>query len=91
MNPGFARQVIHAESMTVARVYLQKGYRVPEHRHVNEQLSLIEKGRLRFEIGGREIDVGPGEAFQIPSNVPHAALALEDTEGVDIFTPVRED
>jgi quercetin dioxygenase-like cupin family protein len=91
MNPFFARRVIHADALTIARVYLKKGCLVPEHSHVNEQVSIIDQGVLRFRIGGREIDVRAGEALQIPPNVPHSAEALEDTEGIDVFTPVRED
>jgi len=91
LNPLFARQVIHAAQMTVARVYLAKGCAVPEHSHVNEQISIIEKGRLLFRLQGQEIVVGPGEALEIPPNVPHSAVALDDMEGIDLFTPVRED
>ena len=39
----------------------------------------------------REITVRAGEVVVIPSNVPHRALALEDTLDVDVFSPPRED
>ena len=32
-----------------------------------------------------------GEVLLIPSNVPHMAVALEDTLDVDVFSPPRED
>ena len=32
-----------------------------------------------------------GEVLHIPSNVPHKAIALEDTVDLDVFTPVRQD
>jgi hypothetical protein len=35
--------------------------------------------------------VGEGQVLPIPSNVPHAATAIEDTEEVDIFSPIRRD
>jgi len=44
MSPTFARQVIHSETMTVARVYLSKGCVVPEHSHHNEQISMVQQG-----------------------------------------------
>ena len=91
MNPSFARQVIHAETVTLARVYLSKGYVVPTHSHVNEQLSLIERGALKFLLDGKEVVVKTGEVLRIPPNVPHSAEALEDTVGIDFFSPVRED
>ena len=35
--------------------------------------------------------VAKGEVLVIPSNVPHRAVALEDTLDVDVFAPPRED
>ena len=32
-----------------------------------------------------------GEVLHIPSNVPHRAVALEDTLDLDIFSPIRTD
>ncbi len=46
VNPALTRQVIHAETMTVARLFLKKGCFVPEHSHHNEQISMIEEGSL---------------------------------------------
>ena len=35
--------------------------------------------------------VRAGEVLVIPSDVPHEAVALEDTLDVDVFSPPRED
>ena len=51
LSPLFSRQVIHGETMTVARVYLKKGGLVPEHSHPNEQISMLEQGSLKFVLG----------------------------------------
>ena len=91
LNPQFARQVIHGDSMTVARVYLAKGCVVPEHNHVNEQICMMERGEARFVIGGKEIVVKGGDVLRIPPGVPHAVEALEDMVAVDLFSPRRED
>lgn len=91
LNPAFERQVIHGDTVTLARVYLYKGCLVPMHSHVNEQLSHIESGALKFNLDGKEVIVRAGELLQIPPNVPHSAEALEDTVGFDFFAPVRQD
>jgi quercetin dioxygenase-like cupin family protein len=91
LNPLFARQAIHGEQFTIARLDIRRGCVVPEHSHHNEQLSMIERGRLKFLMGGEEIVVGPGQALLIPPNVPHSAEALEDCVATDVFTPRRED
>ncbi len=91
VNPTFARQVIHGETMTVARVYLKKGGLVPEHSHHNEQISMMEQGTLRFVLEGQELILKAGQVLRIPPNVPHSAEALEDSIAVDLFSPIRED
>ena len=91
MSRTFARQVIHGDSITVARVYLSKGCFVPEHSHHNEQISMMEEGRLKFVIGGVEKVLAAGEVVRIPPHVPHSAEALDDCVAVDIFSPPRED
>jgi quercetin dioxygenase-like cupin family protein len=64
---------------------------VPEHHHESEQITYILEGALKFEIEGKEIVVGKGQVLLIPSNVPHRAVALEDTLDLDIFSPIRTD
>jgi quercetin dioxygenase-like cupin family protein len=91
MNPLFDRQVIHAGTITLARLVIRKGAVVPRHSHVNEQISTIEKGSLTFQIEGKEITVRAGESLVIPPHVPHSAEAREDCVAVDVFSPVRED
>jgi quercetin dioxygenase-like cupin family protein len=91
MSPTFARQVIHSDTMTVARVYLKKGCAVPEHSHHNEQISMIEQGALKFVIGGVEKVLRAGEVLRIPPHVPHSAEAVEDCVATDLFSPPRED
>ena len=86
MNPLLGRQLIVGHQVMLARVLLKKGCIVPLHSHINEQLSYILEGALKFELEGREIVVRKGEVLLTPSNVPHRAVALEDTIDLDIFS-----
>jgi len=70
---------------------LKKGCVVPLHSHHNEQVTYILEGALKFVLKDREITVRAGEVLCIPPNVPHEAIAMEDTVDLDIFTPPRED
>jgi quercetin dioxygenase-like cupin family protein len=91
MTPLFSRQVIHTEHMTIARLKIKKGAIVPLHHHVNEQVSMMEAGELRFVLDGVETTVRGGEAIRIPPNVPHMVEALTDAIVTDLFSPVRAD
>jgi len=91
LNPLLKRQFVVGESVMVARVLLKKGCVVPLHSHHNEQVTYILEGALKFVLKDREITVRAGEVLRIPPNVPHEAIAMEDTVDLDIFTPPRED
>lgn len=91
LSPTITRQMLNGQHTTVARIWLAKGAVVPRHQHDSEQFSLILSGALKFFFDAGERIVRGGEMIFIPSNVPHAAEALEDTVDLDIFSPRRED
>lgn len=91
LSNTITRQMLNGQHTTVARIWLAKGAIVPRHHHQSEQFSLILSGALKFFFDDGERIVRAGEMLFIPSNVPHAAEALEDTVDMDIFSPRRED
>ncbi len=91
MSDMISRKVITGEKAMVAQVFLKKGAVVPEHHHESEQITYILEGALKFEIEGKVVVVRKGEVLSIPSNVPHRAVAMEDTLDLDIFSPIRVD
>jgi quercetin dioxygenase-like cupin family protein len=91
LNPLFDRQLVVGDQVMIARILLKKGCVVPLHQHHNEQISYIQSGVLHFSLDGKEVTVKAGEFLCIPPNMPHTAVALEDSVGIDIFTPPRED
>jgi quercetin dioxygenase-like cupin family protein len=91
LNPLLQRQFVVGRDVMVARVLMKKGCIVPEHSHVNEQITYILDGALKFWIDGKEIVVHAGEVLTIPPNMPHKAEALADTVDLDVFNPPRAD
>lgn len=91
MNPLLTRQFVSGEKGMTARIMLKQGCQVPEHSHPNEQIALILSGALEFTVAGEKITVRAGELIILPPNVPHSAIALEDTEDIDFFAPPRQD
>jgi quercetin dioxygenase-like cupin family protein len=91
MSDVISRRMITGDRAMIAQVFFKKGGVVPLHQHENEQITYILEGALQFELEGRTVTVHKGEVLHIPSNVPHKAVALEDTLDLDIFTPPRQD
>jgi len=99
LNPALSRRMVTGKEVMVAHVYLKTGAIVPKHHHVNEQVTYILEGSLRFWLGDKvdsqydadSVVVAKGEVLVIPSNVPHRAVALEDTLDLDVFAPPRQD
>ncbi|HET7294071.1 MAG TPA: cupin domain-containing protein [Vicinamibacteria bacterium] len=88
------RRFLHGERTMLAHIYLKKDCFVPQHQHENEQISYILEGALLFKLGQngeKEQLLKAGDVLVIPSNLPHSALALEDSLSLDVFSPPRQD
>ena len=94
VKPDLARRLITGDRLMLAEVELQRGCIVPKHAHVHEQITCVMQGCLRLSVGddgAESYDLRAGDVIVLPSNVPHAAEALEDTRVIDVFSPPRED
>ena len=91
LNPLIDREMVVGDQVMLARVLMKKDAHVPLHHHHNEQVTYILEGALLFYIDNQEITVSAGEVLCIPPNMPHEALALEDTVDLDVFNPPRQD
>jgi len=94
LNDKLERRFVTGQKLTLAQIFLARGCIVPTHDHESEQFTFVLKGCLRFRLGadGAEVvDVRAGEVILLPSRLPHAAEALEDTVVSDSFSPIRAD
>jgi len=91
MNVKLWRKVVSGEKAMVAQLGLSKDCVVPLHHHESEQISVVLQGAMKFELDGRELIVRGGEVLVIPSNLPHSALAIEDSTVIEVFSPIRHD
>ena len=64
---------------------------MPQHHHVNEQISHVVTGALEFLLEEGSVTVRAGEILCIPPDAPHEVVALEDSVALDIFNPPRQD
>jgi quercetin dioxygenase-like cupin family protein len=89
---GIERQMIVGQRLMICRLTIGPHVDTPTHSHPHEQMTLVEKGRVRFTIGGQAREAVAGDVLHFPPNVVHGATMLdEEVVLIDIFTPIRED
>ncbi|MEM2218834.1 MAG: cupin domain-containing protein [Candidatus Korarchaeum sp.] len=89
--PGVRRKTLAlGERMVLLEVSMEAGSVGRAHSHPNEQVGYVVRGRLRLRIGSEVHELGPGDAYVIPSGVEHEATALEETRVVEVFSPPHE-
>ena len=89
---GMTRQVLaHSDQLMLVRHYFEQGWVGARHSHPHHQLVYVVKGALHLDVGGEAFDAYAGDSFVVDGGVEHQASALEASEVLDVFTPVRED
>jgi len=89
---GVERRMAVGNTLMVCRLRFDPFTVTAVHRHPHEQMTLVERGRVRFFIEGEERIAQAGDVLHFPSNIEHGATMMdEEVVLVDIFTPIRED
>ena len=92
IDKGIERQMIVGHQLMVCRLRFAPFIVTPAHDHPHEQITIVERGRVRFIIGNQERIAEAGDVLHFPSGCWHGATMLEEEVVlIDIFTPVRED
>ena len=81
----------HTPELMLVRFAFEAGDEGALHSHPHVQSTYVRSGRYRFTMDGRDFEIGPGDAFVIPSGVAHGCLCLEAGELIDSFAPRRDD
>jgi quercetin dioxygenase-like cupin family protein len=89
--PGFLARFIHTEGLTIAYVNIKSGSVLPEHSHVQDQITHVLEGKLELTVAGETRIAEAGKIVVIPSNVKHSAIARTACKVIDVFNPVRDD
>jgi quercetin dioxygenase-like cupin family protein len=89
---GVTARAVEGREMTFAVVELAPHAVVAQHQHPNEQVGIVLKGSLRFNVAGESRELHVGDTYVIPTNVPHEATAGSNgCVVVDVFAPLRGD
>jgi quercetin dioxygenase-like cupin family protein len=89
---GIERQVVSGDRIMICRLSFAPGVVTAVHSHPHEQMTIVERGRVRFHIAGEERLASAGDVLLFPSCVEHGAAILDQPVVlIDIFSPPRED
>jgi quercetin dioxygenase-like cupin family protein len=89
---GLSRQVLaYSSKLMLVRHLMERGWTGLRHSHPHEQLVYIVHGHIQFHDGDTAFEARTGDSFVVPGGREHQASALEASEVLDIFTPIRED
>ncbi len=93
--PGRTRCLAQTDNLMMAVIDFTDGPTTapdPPHSHPHEQVSCVAAGEIIFFQDGVPTQLGPGDMFTVPPNVPHSIQLLSDhVRLVDTFYPIRED
>lgn len=88
---GVTRRAVFLDQLMLTFFEFEAGAPVPAHAHPHEQITYVVRGALRFTLGEETRDLHAGEGCTVPANATHSAVALEPTQVIDGWSPVRED
>ena len=89
---GIERQMLVGKRLMICRFRFAPFLVTPQHEHPHEQMTIVERGRVRFYIEGKEQIASAGDVLHFPSNCWHGATMMdEEVVLIDIFSPLRED
>ena len=71
--------VLRSDVMELTKIRFEKGKGADLHQHPEEQILYVLEGAFEVVLGDETYEVRRGEASFHPSNVPHRAVAKEDT------------
>jgi len=85
-------RIMSGERIMVTKINAKKGAYVPRHSHEAEQIFFIFKGQIRVTTGkeGARV-IHPGDIWVVPANCVHSVEYVEDTDALEIVSPIRLD
>ena len=92
--PGILRKTLaYNHEAMLCHFKLDKGSQIPLHSHRASQIGYVVKGKVRFraEKPEDEFEVAAGDSYVFSEHVKHGADILEDSELIEVFSPMREE
>lgn len=92
LDPKLKQRVFTSKHVMVVHYIYDPGLEFAEHSHPQEQVTIVQTGRLLLTIAGEKVELKAGDICSVLPNVPHSSVVLGDekVEAICIFTPISE-
>ena len=92
LDPKLKQKVFTAKNVMVVNYIYDPGLEFEEHSHPQEQVTIVQSGRLLLTIAGEKVELQAGDICSVFPNVSHSSLVIgdEQVEAICIFTPISE-
>lgn len=88
--PGVRRRRFDADGATVTEYRFEPGATFPNHRHAQEQITMIAEGVVSMTIDGEASEIGPGGWSVVGPDVDHGITAGDEgARFLAVVTPRR--
>ena len=85
------KTLVFGNNTLLTEFRLEKGKRLPIHKHRHEQTGYLVSGHIILIIEGNRHEMSSGDSWAIPGDIEHGAEIMEDSVAIEVFSPVRED
>jgi quercetin dioxygenase-like cupin family protein len=92
LDPKLKQKVFTAKNVMIVHYVYDPGLEFEEHSHPQEQVTIIQSGRLLLTIAGEKVELQTGDICSVFPNVSHSSVVIGDekVEAICIFTPISE-
>lgn len=92
LDPKLSQRVFTTNNVLVVHYVYEPGLEFEQHSHPQEQVTIVQTGRLLIRVEQEEFELKKGDICFIAPNIPHSTTVLgrEKVESISIFSPVAE-
>lgn len=92
LDPKLSQQVFASQNVLVVYYIYEPGLEFQSHSHPQEQVTIVQSGRLLIDVDGEKVELKKGDICSIAPNISHSTIVLgEDrVESISIFTPISD-
>lgn len=92
LDPKLSQQVFTSKNVMVVNYVYDPGLKFDEHSHPQEQVTIVQSGRLLLTVAGEKVELNAGDICSVFPNISHSSVVVGDekVEAICIFSPISE-